>query len=310
MARTKPVRAALWLALAAALFCLCGQALAEDVDAPYVENAWNYVDGSMDVSAGIPEDASGTLGRIRAAGVLRVATEPYFPPQEYIDPDLEGEARYAGADMDMARRIAERMGVTLEIVPMEFSRVLEAVEEGTCDLAISALAYTPGRAAAVELSKGYYYAGDESGSTLIIRSADAGEITGLDALAGRNIVTQSDSLQELLTAENVQLYREFRRVPSIRAVYEAVQSGAADAAVVDRENARTYIEANPDCGLALVPDVRFVLEAALDGDRVAGRKGELELMYFVNGVVDELLEDGTYRAWFAEHEARARALGL
>ena len=48
-------------------------ALAE-VDSGFVENQWNYVDQSMDVSQGIPAEAMGVLGRIREAGVLRVAT--------------------------------------------------------------------------------------------------------------------------------------------------------------------------------------------------------------------------------------------
>ena len=33
-------------------------------------------------------------------------------------------------------------------------------------------------------------------------------------------------------------------------------------------------------------------------------------MYFVNGVIDELLEAGQYRAWYQEYEARAAELGM
>ena len=60
----------------------------------YIENAWNYVDGSMDISGGIPSDATGRLGRIRNAGKLTVATSPDYPPQEFIDDTREGQARY------------------------------------------------------------------------------------------------------------------------------------------------------------------------------------------------------------------------
>ena len=66
----------------------------------YEENAFGFVDTVMDSGDGIPEDAEGRLGRIREVGVLRVATEPYFVPQEYIDPSLSGQARFVGADMD------------------------------------------------------------------------------------------------------------------------------------------------------------------------------------------------------------------
>ena len=296
--------------LAVVLAALMPLAALAEVDSGFVENQWNYVDQSMDVSQGIPAEALGALGRIRDAGVLRVATEPYYPPQEFIDPDLEGQAMYAGADMELARLIAERMGVELEIVPMEFSEVLNAVRDGRCDLAISALSYTPARSSMVTMSKGYNYAGSNAGSGLLIRAEDAGVITGIGDLAGRDILAQSGSLQESMLADHVFDYHEFRRPATMQEIYEAISTGDADAAMVDVESTLGYLENNPDCGLALVPGVRFQLEEQFDGDRVACKKGELQLMYFVNGVIDEVLETGQYRAWFEEYEIRASELGL
>lgn len=300
----RPIILALLIALA-----LSWTALAEAGDPVYVENAMNFVDGSMDVSAGIPEDAEGVLADIRDRGLLRVATEPYYPPQEFIDPDREGQERFVGADMELARAIARYMGVELEIVPMEFTEVLTAVAEERCDLAISALAFTPGRAAIAELSKGYNFAEENAGSALLIRAEDAETITGAKDLAGRDIVAQSGSLQELLMAENVLDYREFRRLSTQQEVYDAVISGEADAAMVDEEPAQGYIANSPESGLMLL-EHRYMLDAAYDGDRVAGRKGELQLMYFVNGVIDELLLNGQYRAWFEEYGALAAKLGM
>lgn len=282
----------------------------ETAEPTYGENAWDYVDGSMDATQGIPGDAEGVLALIQQRGVLRVATEPYWPPQEFIDPDLDGQASYVGADMEFARLIAERMGVELEILPMDFSVVLDAVAEGEADLAISALAYTPGRAAAVTLSKGYYFSGEDVGNSIVVRAADAEAIQSVKDLEGRDIVAQSGSLQELLMAENVFGYHEFRRLSTIDDVYQAVRQGKADAAAVDVENARSYIEDNPDCGLALVPGIRFEMEEQFKGDRVAAKRGEYQLMYFVNGIIDELLASGQYQAWFDRYGERAAALGM
>lgn len=293
-----------------ALCCLCMAALAEGEDVTYVENEWNYADGSMDVSQGIPEDAYGQLHQIREAGVLRVATEPYYAPQEFIDPDLSGQDSYVGADMKLARLIAERMGVELEIVPLDFSMVLAFVAEGECDLAISALSYTPERAGLVTLSKGYYFAEGGVVCGLLIRSEDRDVITSVASLEDRSLIAQSGSLQETVAAEHVTQYREFRRVSVMQEVYEALESGAVDAAAVNPDTARKYIENNPDCGLELVPDVGFLLEPQFDGDRIAAKKGELQLIYFVNGVIDEVLASGQYDEWIEESAARAAELGL
>ena len=298
------------LALLALVLALSASACAEEEASPYTENEWDYVDGSIDVSEGIPKDAEGVLADIRDRGILRVATEPYFPPQEFIDPTLSGQDKYIGADMAMARTIARRMGVELVIVPMEFTQVLDAVREGECDLAISALSYTPGRASQVELSKGYYFSGEGAGCSLIIRTGDAEAIHGVNDLQDRNIVAQSGSLQEMLMAEKVTNYHEFRRLPSIQAVYEALEDGSADAAMVDVNSARAYIENNPECGLMLVEGEHFMLEDAFDGDRIAGKKGDLQLMYFINGVIDELLASDQYDAWYTMYEQRAAQLGM
>ena len=294
--------------LCAALLLLCCGAAAEET--VYVENEWNFVDGSMDVSHGIPEDAGGVLGRIRERGVLKVATEPYFAPQEFIDPDLEGQEAYVGSDMKFARLIAERMGVELEIVPKDFSDVLSATSTDECDLAISALSFIPSRAQTNTMSKGYYFVDVPSNSSIIIREEQAEEISSIEDLSNRIIVAQQGSLQEALMVEHVYNYREFRRLSTMQDVYEAVMNGEADAGAADIENATNFIRNNPGCGLMLVEEIQFQRESQYAGDRVAAKKGEAELMYFVNGVIDEMLADGRYSKWYEEAQLRANELGL
>ena len=112
MFRQRRITRFIVILLAAAFFCAsAGLSAADDEEQIYVENEWNFVDGSMNAMHGIPDDATGVLDRIRRKGVLRVATEPYYPPQEFIDPDMTGQDQYAGADMELARLIAARMGV-------------------------------------------------------------------------------------------------------------------------------------------------------------------------------------------------------
>ena len=296
-------RALLWFSLAALLAALAIAPLAAWAEeAPvYIENQWNYVDISMDVSAGIPESATGRLAKIRAAGKLVVATEPYYPPQEFIDITKSGQARFVGADMELARLIARRMGVELEIVPLDFTEVLSSVADGKYDLAIAALSFTSARAAMLELSKGYYFTEVEASTGLLIRTEDAEAIRSVDDLYERDIAAMSGSLQETMTVDNQISYRQFRRLPTVEAVYEAVMAREEDAGVVDLENARAYIENHPDCGLCIVPDVYFSLQPQYLGDRVAAQKGEIELICFVNGVIDEVLESGQYERWFDEY---------
>ena len=297
-------------ALLTAVCCLAGCFAAVGEDRVFIENQWNFVDESMDISKGIPANSSGVLARIRERGVLRVATEPYFPPQEFIDPALEGQETYVGADMNFARMIAEKMGVALEIIPKDFADVLEATANDECDLAISALSFLPSRAQTNELSKGYFFVDLPVSSTMIIRAEDAEEIRGIDDMTDRVIVAQQGSLQEQLTVENIHNYREFRRLNTTQNVYDAVTSGEADAGTVDLRYAESYIRNNPESGLMILDAIQFKLLPQYEGDRVAAKKGELELMYFVNGVIDEMLSQGLYMQWYEEAQKRADELGL
>lgn len=291
-------------------FCIGICAYAADTNEQYVENVWNFVDRSMDISNGIPEDAGGVLERIRKTRTLRVATEPYYPPQEFIDPTKVGWKRFAGSDMELAQLIADRMGVTLEIVPMDFTDVLPAVENGTCDLAISALSYTPARAASYELSKGYYFSEDNVGNGIMIRIEDQDKYKTILDFSDKVIIAQSGSLQESIMAENFLKYQEFIRLNTVQDVFTAMENGIADGAMVDIEIAQSYIEREPDCGLMIVPDIQFHLEEQYMGDRIAAKKGQIQLLYFVNAVIDEVVDSGKYMEWYHEAEKLAASLGL
>lgn len=260
--------------------CCCLFTAAGAENKLYIENEWNFADGSMDVSGGIPEDASGVLEKIRRNGVLRVATE--YPE---------------GADMELAARIAERMGVRLEILPMDYIQVLAALTEEQCDLTISAVAFTPGRASAYTLSKGYYYPDGGSVTGLVVREENRNRIQSREDLADKIIIAKGNSLQEALAAEEVSSYKEFRRASSIQKVYEAVERGKADAGIVELEAARNYIALHPDCGLAVEEGFTIQPQQHYLGYRVAAKKGEIQLIYFVNGVIDEVLESGEYLKW-------------
>ncbi len=90
--RRKALRRTLCLAAAAVML---GCASAERSEIRYFENEWNYADQSMDVSRGIPEEASGTLAQIQRRGTLRVAVDPEAAPAVLADPQAGPEDRFS-----------------------------------------------------------------------------------------------------------------------------------------------------------------------------------------------------------------------
>ena len=66
-------------------------------------------------------------------GTLKVATNAEFDPWEYLE---NGE--FVGADMDIIRAVADKMGMKVEIQNMEFEAVLSALVSKSCDVAVPA----------------------------------------------------------------------------------------------------------------------------------------------------------------------------
>ena len=136
------------------------------------------------------------LQAIQERGYIEVCTEPYFAPFEFIDPSKTGDAQYVGMDMELARYMAQKLGVELRIVPLEFSALLAGMSEGKYDMAISALAYSPERGENMNLSKGYYFGEADYG--FLVRQGEENRYDSIDSLKDAVVVTQSGSVQEAL----------------------------------------------------------------------------------------------------------------
>ena len=261
----------------------------------------------MLVSCGSKESGkTNRLEEIRKKGYIEVCTEPYFAPNEFIDSSKTGQDQYVGYDMDLAQYIADAIGVELRIVPLEFSAVLAGIAEGKYDLAISALAYSPARAEAMAMSKGYWFGGEGYG--FLIRAEDKGKIETIEDLKNVVVVTQSGSVQEAMYNLYVGSSKEFKLVSSMTDGYLAVAEGKADACICSIGSARLYAEAN---GGLYLPDFRFDVSDELTGTRVAAcLEGTDELMEVVNRCIDEVIASGDIQKWHDEAEAYAKTMGL
>ena len=303
------------LAVLTAMLCFAFQAAGAETW--YAENDLNYLDVSMDTAHGIPEDADGDLGRIRRSGVLRVAADFECPPMNFLDPEAEGDLQYAGADMELARLIARRMGVKLVIVQQDAILKLPALIEDLCDLTISAVPYSPSTALSYTLSNAYSYPEQNTEIGILIREDE--EIHSLKDLASMTIAAQSSSIEEVFAAAVIDHYAEFRRPASARKVFEMVMNGTADAGIVSVSVADVFFAYNADSGLRLVRAEELAdpaetrdmsLSSRYFGYRVAAKKGENQLIAFVNGVIDEAVNGKLTDRWKQEAEARAAELGL
>ena len=96
--------------------------------------------------------SSGRLSAITARGTLRVAYMPDRLPFAYRN--SAGIA--VGYDIDLAQRLAESLGVTLELVRISWPEIVTGLNEGRLDLAVGGIAITPTRAQEITFSNTYF----------------------------------------------------------------------------------------------------------------------------------------------------------
>jgi glutamate transport system substrate-binding protein len=99
--------------------------------------------------------------------------------------EREGD-RYAGFDIDVAREIARRLGVTGSGVT--FERVYSATRErmlqsGEVDLVVASYSVTPERKVKVSFAGPYYVAHQD----ILVRASDVGKIRSIHDLKGRRL---------------------------------------------------------------------------------------------------------------------------
>ena len=92
-----------------------------------------------------------------------VATNAAFEPFEYMDGD-----NYLGIDMEIAKLIADELGLELVISNMDFDAVCLSVGQHKCDIAMAGLTIKPEREEYVTFSDSYYNASQK----LIVRADD------------------------------------------------------------------------------------------------------------------------------------------
>jgi len=127
------------------------------------------------IAAGEPTTT--LLGKICAAGVIKIATDPAYPP--YSELDASGE--YVGFDSDSARETAKRLGVKVEWVTPDWAAITAGNWGGRWDISIGSMTQTEERAKVVDFLDPYFY---EAGY-LIVPTDSA--ITSIDDLAGKTI---------------------------------------------------------------------------------------------------------------------------
>lgn len=243
------------------------------------------------------------LEKILESGKLVLATSPDFAPLEFEDLS-SGEAQYVGSDIELAKYIAEKLGVELEISAMDFSAVQAAIPSGQADIAISGFARTEERAQNMELSTPFNIT-EDGGQTVLVAKGQGANYTTAEDFSGLQIGAQNGSLQYNLVSSQLPDDVEIVPVGSLNDGVLMLETGKIDALASDLSNAELLLESHDG-----IETTDFMFEYSSEGNVAAVKKGETELIEAVNEIIEEVNELGLYDQWKEEATELAKSLGL
>lgn len=218
------------------------------------------------------KEAEETAAAETAGGTLVMATNAEFPPYEYYE---GGEI--IGIDVEIAKAIAEKMGMELQIEDMAFDAIIPAVTSGKADFGAAGMTVTEKRQKSVDFTNTYA----NSNQVAIVK--EDSDITGSDMLKGKLIGVQLGTTGDALAAEI-----EGATVERYNKGLEAVQSltqGKIDAVVIDQATAEAFVKKTE--GIKILDEKMSEEEYA-----IAVKLGNKELVDQMNKAIEELKAEG------------------
>lgn len=223
-------------------------------------------------------------------GYLTVITSPDYAPYEFYALDKEGNPSLAGFDMALAQYIADYLGLTLEVVPMDFNGIVGEMQAGKADLALSGLSPKPEREIAMDFSDCYY----EGKQAFITVSSKASMFTDLASTnkSDVKIAAQTGTIQVDLAAE-FSPDAQMTQLTKATDIVAELLSGKLDGAYIEWDVAEAYKQNYPE--LTIVCEVPYEAE----GNVIGVAKGNTDLLKYVNEALNKCVDEGTFSQFVA-----------
>ena len=212
-------------------------------------------------------------------GKLHMATNAAFPPYEMVADD----GSFEGIDVEIAGKIAEKLGLELVVDDMDFGSIITSVQTGKSDIAMAGMTVTDERKQNIDFSDTY-----ATGVQMVILPI-LSDIESIDDLQGKLIGCQESTTGYIYCSDD---YGEdmVTAFPNGANAIQALLSGKVDAVVIDSQPAQEFLAQN--AGKLKMLSTEYVSE-----DYAIGiSKDNTALRDAVNNALKELIDDGTVQS--------------
>ena len=226
-----------------------------------------------------PTEGPSLLERIESRGYFLVGTSADYPPFE--NKTYPG-AQIVGFDINISLLIANEIGVSLQMVDMDFDALIGACRAGQIDMIAAAMTYDPTRADELAASITYFTV-----TQIVVVRNDSVDfldpITSLDNLTTFDVGCQSGTVMqtELEAIAGINVF------PYARAdlMMQDVVNGFLDAVYIDGP----ILDASPD-----KEDLKIIYSSDEEPLALWTQLNEPELLYEINDAIFKAYQSGVY----------------
>eukprot|EP00873_Tetraselmis_striata_P030746 jgi/Tetstr1/451010/TSEL_038046.t1 len=220
------------------------------------------------------------LADIMESGTLKVAVPQDFPPFGSVGLDLES----VGYDIDMAKLIADKLGVSVELVPVTSANRIPYLQTGMVDLVISSLGKNPEREAVIDFTDAYapFFNG--------VFGPDSITVASVEDLSGYTIGVTRGAVEDLTLTELVGSDVSISRYEDNNGTISAFLSSQVDLIATGNVVAAAILERNPP----IRPELKFLVQNS--PCYIGLNKEEPELLAAVNTIIADAKADGSLEA--------------
>ena len=229
-----------------------------------------------------------TLDEIKADGTLKIGVFSDKKPFGYIDENGE----YQGYDVYLARRLAEDLGVELELVSVDAPNRVEYLQSAKVDIILANFTVTAERAEVVDFALPYMKV------ALGVVSPDSALITDVEELKGKTLIVSKGTTAETFFTENYPEV-ELLKFDSYTEAYNALLDGRGDALSTDNTEVLAWAIENEGFSVGIES------LGSLDAIAPAVQKGNETVLSFIN---DEITALGEENFFHADYEATLRSV--
>jgi polar amino acid transport system substrate-binding protein len=245
---------------------------------------------------GASGDGDDLLAKIKADGVIKVSTDPAYPPQSELNPDT-GE--YEGFDIDVANEIAERLGVTVAWETPAWEAITSGNWQDRWHMSVGSMSVTTERAKVLDFTPAYYY----TPAAVAVHADNTSIVDVSTDLDGKRIGACGGCTYDLFLQKTLEMpgYTfDFVIDDAEIVTYDTDSTVIADLAIGDGERLDALVSALPllEAAIAdgspikIVGDPVFFEPLAVALDKASTLDGK-SLFDEISRIVEEMHADGT-----------------